>query len=85
MKLKKRRQKVWCCERPMPIREYGGNMGIMHVERKKNNVFVKNGSRTKLPSKITCPLCKKRFKPRVRMCHDEGCWHVYLPAHKKMV
>jgi hypothetical protein len=37
----------------------------------------------KPPTKIRCPKCKKRFKPFVRECQDNGCWHLYLPKHKK--
>lgn len=38
-----------------------------------------------VPPRVKCPSCKKRFKPRVRECHDKDCWHIYLPAHKCMI
>lgn len=36
----------------------------------------------RIPSKVTCDRCKKRFKPRVRMCMDDDCWHMFVPPHK---
>lgn len=37
----------------------------------------------KAPKRVVCPKCKKRFHPFTRECHDEGCFHLYLPKHKK--
>lgn len=36
----------------------------------------------KVPARVRCPKCKKRFKPYIRECHDTGCLHWYLPRHK---
>ena len=32
--------------------------------------------------KIKCPRCGRKLKPRIRECHDAGCWHLYVPIHK---
>jgi hypothetical protein len=36
----------------------------------------------KTPTRVRCHKCKKRFKPFVKECDDEGCIHLYLPKHK---
>jgi hypothetical protein len=82
MKPKKKRQRVWCKACPSEIAGFG-----FIGERIGNKIKASysSGRPKMIPSKVKCPDCKKRFKPRVRECHDENCWHVYLPAHKKMV
>ncbi|MGZ8887690.1 MAG: hypothetical protein ACXW1A_05440 [Nitrososphaeraceae archaeon] len=74
MKLKKKRKWVWCTQIALNIDKDISNAGYMNKHRGEINV----------PSKIKCPLCKKRFKPRIRTCGDNGCWHVYVPPHKKL-
>ena len=61
--------------------ENGKLVGLVNL----NKSCVKFMPRETLPSRVICPNCKKKFKPRIRECHDEGCWHVYVPAHKKLV
>ncbi len=80
MKLKKIRKLVWCHEEPFPIQKHdttGQKIGY--------RTFKDKFGKTKLPPRLKCPDCKKRFKPRIRSCGDYQCWHVYLPAHKKLV
>lgn len=36
----------------------------------------------KVPIRITCPKCKRRFRPSIMECGDPGCKHMYLPPHK---
>lgn len=69
---KARKIRVWCIENPKPYR--GCNDGL-----------IQERSKLKIPSKIKCPYCKKKFNPRVRECNDMNCWHVYIPAHKKEI
>lgn len=37
------------------------------------------------PKKMRCSSCKKNICLFVRECDDEGCYHLYMPAHKKPV
>jgi hypothetical protein len=53
--------------------------------KKLDKPIISFKPKKRLPSRVICPHCKKKFKPRIRECHDEGCWHVYVPAHKKLV
>jgi len=84
MKLKAKKIRVWCKETATHLEGCPG-AGWRLGKRVRNKVIDKQGNVDRIPSKVTCPDCKKRFKPRVRECHDPGCWHVYLPAHKKVV
>lgn len=84
MKLKAKKISVWCKERPTHLTGCPGK-GWMLGKRIGNKVINKQGKVDKIPTKVVCPDCKKKFKPRVRECNDPGCWHVYLPAHKKIV
>ncbi len=92
--LKKRKQYIWCSyvERPFRIN------GLSHVYNynKYGNKFKELRGKSYLkifgtnknftvPSLVKCPDCGKRFKPRVRQCHDDGCWHFYIPPHKKII
>lgn len=51
-------------------------LGWTHQQSFKDNV-------KKLPRKYKCLKCKRKFKPRIKFCEDEGCAHAYLRAHKK--
>lgn len=33
--------------------------------------------------RVRCQKCKKRFMTIWKECQDAGCWHEYLPKHKK--
>lgn len=37
---------------------------------------------TLLPNKVTCPICKKRFKPRLTRSHSDDCLTIRVPSHK---
>jgi hypothetical protein len=37
------------------------------------------------PMRVRCPDCKRRLMTFLRECHDPGCFHAYLPKHKKPV
>jgi len=41
------------------------------------------GLRPKRKKKIKCPICGRKLRPRIRQCHDSGCWHMYVPVHKR--
>ena len=84
MKLKAKKIKVWCKEKPTHLAGCPG-AGWTLGKRVGNKVINRLRGVDKLPNKVVCPDCKNKFKPRVRECHDLGCWHVYLPAHKKLV
>lgn len=84
MKLKAKKIRVWCKEKPTHLAGCPG-VGWVLGKRVGNKVIDSQGKVDKLPKKVVCPDCKKKFKPRVRECHDPNCWHVYLPAHKKLV
>ncbi len=84
MKLKSRKIKVWCQEKPLHLAGCPG-FGWTVGKRIGNKIRDIGGSIEKLPNKVICPACKKKFKPRIRECHDPDCWHVYVPAHKKVV
>jgi hypothetical protein len=68
---KKRKKRVWCSTEGIQIPDLGWFKDNDRERRKR------------LPARVKCPLCKKRFTPRVRECEDPGCWHVYVPPHKK--
>jgi len=34
--------------------------------------------------KIRCPDCNKQLKVFSRECDDAGCYHFYMPKHKKL-
>ena len=72
MKAKKKRVWDWCTQSAIHLPDIGSNLCTMNKQRKE----------VKVPSKVKCPLCKKKFKPRVRPCSDRGCWHAYVPPHK---
>ena len=82
MKLKAKKIRVWCKEVPTQITGCPGK-GWAVGTKIKNSIKDKSGNIEKIPNRVVCPDCKKRFKPRVRQCFDHNCWHVYLPAHKK--
>ncbi len=82
MKLKKIRKRVWCHEAPVHIPGLGAS-GILSGNTIRTKSKIK--PERKIPVRIKCPDCKKRFKPRIRDCGDGNCWHVFLPAHKKLV
>lgn len=48
---------------------------------KFNKVIIDNTH----PKRVRCSQCGKRFITFVRECHDAGCYHAYLPKHKKPV
>jgi hypothetical protein len=37
------------------------------------------------PTRIRCPDCKRRLMSFIRECHDPGCYHAYMPKHKKPI
>lgn len=84
MKLKAKKIRVWCKEKPTHLTGCSG-VNWAEGERIGNKIISRRGKISKLPNKVVCPDCKKKFKPRIRECHDPNCWHVYLPAHKKLV
>jgi len=84
MKLKAKKIRVWCKDEPTQLTGCPG-VGWALGKRIGNKVINKQGRIDKFPKKVICPDCKKKFKPRIRECHDPNCWHVYLPAHKKLV
>lgn len=51
--------------------------------------YIKRGETLKIPARVRCQKCKKRFKPFVKECDDSNdnyrCVHVYMPKHKKSV
>lgn len=61
----------------------GKNIHIKERELNKRQIYKGTKKKISIPSKIKCPDCGKRFNPKIRECEDKGCWHVYLPAHKK--
>lgn len=79
MKLKKKRKWVWCTEKPLHCPELN-----VFGDRIRDKVKTYSCTIKKLPAKIKCPLCKKKFKPRIRECGDANCWHVWIPPHKKL-
>ncbi len=83
MKLKSKKVYVWCKKTPTMISGCSGT-GWALGKRIRNKVVGSNKV-SKLPKKVICPDCKKKFKPRIRECFDPGCWHVYVPAHKKII
>ena len=83
MKLKARKIRVWCHETPVQVKGCPNDWAM--GERIRNKVTNSYGRVKRLPIRVTCPDCKKRFRPRIRECHDPNCWHVYIPAHKKEV
>lgn len=93
MKLKKRKTSVWCSKEAQPINISGygfvynyNKYGSKFRKCKQNYLKIHNTNKDlKVPPKVKCPLCKKRFKPRIRQCHDSGCWHFFVPPHKKVV
>ena len=62
--------KPWCTEKPIEVEWLG-----FDIDNPKN--------KKKIPNRVTCPLCGRRFKPRVRTCYNKNCWHAYVPPHKQ--
>lgn len=87
MILKKKKIRVWCSKRPTPVDLPG--TGYMGYELRGRRLIPKKGRWSKdrftIPSLVKCPTCGKRFKPKVRDCGDDGCWHVSGPAHKREI
>ena len=77
MLLKDKKIRVWCHKEP--VTDY------FYIGKRKGNSILGSTKKIKLPSKIKCPDCGKRFAPRIRASSDSNCWHVYLPAHKKEI
>lgn len=78
MKLKHKKIYEWCCTEPKCTENTIGT-------KKKNKICGKHQTKMIIPSLVKCPDYGHRFKPRVRMCQDHNCWHLYVPAHKKIV
>lgn len=70
-KPKKKRTWEWCSQKEVEVTNIN-NTGI--IGKKRSDIYVSG--------KVTCPLCKHRFQPRIKECNDQGCWHVYVPPHK---
>ena len=75
---KTRRKSVWCCETPLCIANHNG-------EREGSRIKSRWGSDYRIPTTVRCPRCGKAFKPRVRECNDQDCWHIYVPPHKRYI
>jgi hypothetical protein len=73
---KSKKSLVWCCEKPIQVENHFG-------ERRGSRIVNRHGFDYVIPSSIRCPNCGKAFKPRVRECMDQNCWHIDVPAHKK--
>lgn len=71
-KLKQKTKWVWCQRKELHLDWLGWNL--------KGNIKLKT-----VPKHIRCPECGRRFERIIRECHDAGCMHLYLPAHKKKV
>ena len=82
MKNKKKRSWVWCSLYPVALNDCNAGSFIFG-KRRGNKVQTIHGQKS-LPNRVTCPICKRRFKPRIRECYDQNCWHVYIPAHKTL-
>lgn len=76
------KKRIWCHQEPVQIK--GCPVSFIFGKRDRNKVYTPF-AQIKLPNKVKCPDCGKRFSPRVRQCHDENCWHIYIPAHKKEI
>lgn len=87
-KKKKKKVKVWCSENPKPLKDYplsgGGGYGTnRRIDGDEDGALEKVRKDFGIPKKVKCPDCGKKFRPRIRECHDYGCWHLFIPAHKK--
>ena len=78
MKKKKKKKWVWCQTKPITI-----HTNYFYPTRKGSNLYGKE--KVKLSKFVKCPDCKKRFLAKHRECEDNGCWHTYLPSHKKWI
>jgi hypothetical protein len=47
-------------------------------------IITKHEAEKRAPAYIICPICKRKFKPRVFECHDPGCWHTDVPKGHKI-
>lgn len=72
----------WCQEKDVQLDVLGFiRPSLSDVERRNKFKEIKDGH----PKRTRCVVCKKRFMSFIRECHDAGCYHVYLPKHKKPV
>ena len=78
---KARRKLVWCSETPLYVANHNGKREGSKICSGKSHM----GRPYHVPAKVRCPLCGKAFKPRVRECMDQNCWHIDIPPHKKYV
>ena len=78
---KTRRKSVWCCKTPLHVANHVGER-----EGSRIHCGIFNGGHDyQIPSFVRCPRCGKAFKPRVRECADQNCWHIDIPPHKALV
>jgi hypothetical protein len=87
---KARKIKVWCTTKPTPI-EIDKNHSIYDYDKRSPTCFVKHrqdkskSNTFKIPTYVRCKDCNKRLKIKTSECGDLGCWHFYLPPHKKTI
>lgn len=75
---KTRRKLVWCSKTPLHVANHSG-------KREGSEIASRYTRGYHIPAAVRCPLCGKAFKPRVRECMDQNCWHIDIPPHKKYV
>lgn len=74
-------KKEWCERYPVHLEYLGDDpLGSSKASIKGHPSPLK-----KYPKRVTCPKCKKRFKPRVMEAGEYEEFHMFLPAHKKSV
>ena len=83
---KARKEYVWCSKARIPL-----FMGDSGYKDKANRIDGKV-----YPKRLACPQCKRKLQISWTECGDgsayiknrkgiPGCWHAFLPAHKKTV
>lgn len=84
--------KEWCTTEDMPVDwhpnitkdETHTNKYVEEIKFKKKK-YKETPHKKVGPRRYRCPKCKKRFMTIFKECHDDNCWHEYLPKHKRII
>lgn len=77
-------KREWCHKIPFSLKSHGIVSSKQSIKLAYEYPdILPSEIRKQFPKRVMCPDCKQKFKPRIRECDDIGCWHMYIPAHKK--
>lgn len=80
---KKKKIKVWCNEKSIPLSRDNVNMGG-RADLSDSKMIDDISSCLKVSKKFRCPKCNKRLQVRLVQYGDDY-WVASIPAHKKWI